>query len=293
MAFDASRIAGPGRLGATRNAAPARRRCSRGFTLVEAVTVIALTGIVGAMVGVFMKAPVTGYIGQARRAALTDAADLALRRMARELQRALPNSVRVDATGTALEFLPIAEAGRYRAAPDDDGNGDALDFDAPTDDRFDVLGPPVTVAAGQQLVVYNLGLPGADAYEGSNRRALASAGAGLAALAYATGGSQFPYASPGHRFHVVATPVSFACPPGTGMLRRYAGYPIQPAQPAAAPPAALAGAGNALLADRATCRFAYDASAGARNGLVTITLTLADEGESVTLLHQVHVDNSP
>jgi MSHA biogenesis protein MshO len=249
------------------------------------------------MVGIFIKAPVDGYVDQVHRAELTDAADLALRRIAREVQRALPNSVRVDAAGTALEFLPVVDAGRYRAAPAGDGSGDALDVDAPADGSFDVLGPPVDVAAGDQLVVYNLGLPGADAYAGDNRRALTSVGSGLAALAYATGGAQLPFASPGHRFHVVAAPVTFLCAPGAGTLRRYAGYPIQAVQPtsaAAAPLAALGGARNALLADRvAECRFAYAADAGPRNGLVTLTLTLAAGGERVTLLHQVHVDDSP
>src|SRR5205814_7956125 len=68
----------------------------RGFTLLEAVLVIAMTGIVAAMVAVFIRAPVNAYVDQARRAELSDAADTALRRMAREVQRALPNSVRVD-----------------------------------------------------------------------------------------------------------------------------------------------------------------------------------------------------
>ncbi|HEX6364184.1 MAG TPA: type II secretion system protein [Albitalea sp.] len=275
---------------------PVNGPAHRGFTLLEAVAVIALTGIVGAMVGIFLRAPITGYVDQVRRAELTDAGDLALRRMARELHRALPNSVRVDTARGALEFIPVVEAGRYRAAPDNDGAGDALDIDVPADNAFDVLGAPVDVPAGAQLVVYNLGLPGADAYAGDNRRALTTTGAGLASLAYATGGVQLPFASPGHRFHVVGAPVTFLCPPGAGTLRRYTGYALQAAQPtqAAAPPlASLAGTDNTLLADRVSCRFAYDPDVTARNGLVTLTLTLAADGESVTLLHQVHVDNSP
>ncbi|HEX6708459.1 MAG TPA: type II secretion system protein [Albitalea sp.] len=275
-------------------------RSQRGFTLMEAVLVIALTGIVAVMVGVFIRAPVTGYVDQARRAELVDIADTALRRLGRELQRALPNSIRVDATGTALEFLPVSAAGRYRAAPDAAGAGDFLDFGSNTDNSFAVLGPAVSVSAGDQLVVHNLGLPGADAYSGESRRALTSTGAALATLSYTVGGTQFPFASPGNRFQVVRTPVSFLCSEaagGAGSLRRYAGYAIQAAQPtsaAAAPLSTLSGADNALLAAQVeTCRFAYDPNVSPRNGLVTLTLKLTSGGESVTLMHQVHVDNAP
>lgn len=272
----------------------------RGFTLLEAVLVIAMTGVVGAMVAVFIRAPVNAYVDQARRAELSDAADTSLRRIAREVQRALPNSVRVDATGTILEFLPIVDAGRYRASPDAAGTGDFLDFNSSTDGSFEVLGPAVSVPAGSQLVIYNLGLPGADAYSGESRRALTSTGTALSTLSYTVGGTQFPFASPSNRFQIVSTPVTFFCTPGaggTGSLRRYGGYAIQSAQPtsaAAAPLAALTGNNNALLASNVeSCGFVYNAGSSARNGLLTLTLKLSSGGESVTLMHQVHLDNSP
>jgi MSHA biogenesis protein MshO len=271
-----------------------------GFTLLEAVLVIALTGIVAAMVAVFIPAPINAYVDQARRGELTDAADTALRRISRDLQRALPNSVRVDASGKVLEFLPVSAGGRYRAAPDASGGGDALDIDSPTDASFEVLGPGVDVAPGDQLVVYNVGLPGADAYSGETRRALTSTGSGLTTLSYTVGGTQFPFASPSHRFQVIGAPVTLLCTEGaagTGSLRRYAGYPIQATQPtsaAAAPLSTLSGAGNALLAPHVEgCSFSYSAGTSTRNAMLTLTLKLSAHGESVTLLHQVHLDNSP
>ena len=56
-------------------------RSQRGFTLVEAVMVIALTGIVAAIVAVFIRQPVQGYFDTVRRAELTDVADTAARRI--------------------------------------------------------------------------------------------------------------------------------------------------------------------------------------------------------------------
>jgi MSHA biogenesis protein MshO len=267
---------------------------------MEAVLVIMLTGIVAAMVSVFIRAPINAYVDQARRAELSDAADTSLRRIAREVQRALPNSVRLDATGTILEFLPVSDGGRYRASPDAAGAGDFLDFNLSTDGSFAVLGPTVSVSAGSQLVVYNLGLPGADAYSGESRRALTSTGPALSTLTYTVGGTQFPFASPSNRFQIIGRPVTFFCTPGaggTGTVRRYGGYAIQGTQPtsaAAAPLSTLTGNDNALLASNVeSCSFVYSAGSSARNGLLTLILKLTSGGESVTLMHQVHLDNSP
>ena len=52
-----------------------------GFTLVEAIIVIVITGILAAIVAVFIRAPVDGYFDSVRRAELTDTADVALRRL--------------------------------------------------------------------------------------------------------------------------------------------------------------------------------------------------------------------
>ena len=138
----------------------------RGFTLVEAIIVIVLTGILAGAVAVFLVVPVTGYLDVARRAELTDIADTALRRIGRDLRLVLPNSIRVTAGNTAIEFIPIKSAGRYRA----DGPGNFLDFSSAGDISFEVIGPGVDIEANDSIVIYNLGIAGADAYPpGLNR----------------------------------------------------------------------------------------------------------------------------
>ena len=259
----------------------------QGFTLVEAVMVIAITGIIAAVVAVFIRAPVQGYFDSARRAELTDVADTAVRRISRDLRLALPNSVRVQLVAGVyyLEFLQTSDGGRYRA----EGPGDILDFSQP-DSSFDVLGPqPATLVTTAQnlLAVYNLGIPGADAYQGDNTAAIANVLGNKVTL---TGTKQFPFASPDNRFQIISYPVSYVCNPTAGTLTRYFNYTIAAAQPTAFTVPAT------LLANNVTnCSFSYSALVVTqRTGLVLTWLQLGQStGETVSLYHEVHVSNVP
>jgi MSHA biogenesis protein MshO len=99
---------------------PANRLRQGGFTLTEMVMVIVITGILAGIVAVFIAGPVGGYVDSARRAQLTDAADAALRHLAREVRLALPNSMRVgtDGSNRYIEFIMTSAGGRYRDASD-------------------------------------------------------------------------------------------------------------------------------------------------------------------------------
>ena len=276
----------------------------RGFTLVEAVMVIVLTGIIAAVVAVFIQGPVQGYFDTVRRSQASDVADFALRRIARDMQTALPNSMRsTDANNYFLEFLPVRSAGRYRAAGD--GGTDMLDIANPAvDNSFGVLSPVVAVASGDSIVIDNTGQTGADAYAGTNRRAVASTTPALPASAATNivlvAGAQFPRHSSSYRFQVVSTPVTYACEAATGTLWRYSGYPIQAAQPVSiATLDSLASVVKAALATNVVC--ASDASnigtgfqVQNADGLVLLRIQLRDSaGESVSLYREVHVDNAP
>lgn len=251
--------------------------------MIEAVMVIAITGIIASMVAVFIATPVKGYFDSARRAELTDTADTAIRRISRDVHLALPNSVRL-VTPQVMEFLQTSTGGRYSV----DG-ADPLDFANPTDTTFNVLGPAVTLAAGDQIVIYNLGIAGADAYVGNNRRAYNGAG-GTVTTVPIISTSAFPLDSPGHRFHVVDTPVTYICDLGAGTLTRYWGYLIVDPQPN--PPAG--GTPSALLAKNVSnCTFTYTQGVTERSGLVSIQLAITQDNETVNLYHAVQVSNVP
>ena len=272
-------------------------RAQKGFTLVELIMVIVITGIIAGMVAIFIKQPVDAYFDSARRASLTDVADTATRRIARDLQGALPNSIRVGGSRAFLEYVPIHDAGRYRAAVGTNTADDPLDFDNGSDSSFDVLGPPVTVLAGDSLVVYNLGIAEADVYETAplSSRRWATVGVGLSKVSFTSTGTRLPLSSPGSRFQIVGKPVSYVCDLATGTLWRYSGYDFQSVQVTSlAALNGLAGVTKAALATNVTaCAFNYDTGVLQRYGLVSISLTVSQSGETVSLQNQVNVDNVP
>lgn len=282
-----------------------------GFTLVEMVIVMTIVGILAAGAATFIRNPIQSSIDNENHANLSDRADTALRRMARDISNALPNSVRTNTcpvnnvtANCFIEFVPVTGAGRYRAAKGTSAADDPLDFLPAADpETFEVLGPTVTVATGDKLVIYNLGIPGSDVYEGLNVRPLSATA--TASILKFTGGS-FPQASPSSRFFVVSTTVTYACDMSdaannNGKLLRYSGYAIQASQPvslSAAQPASLVTtstqvAPNLLASGLTACSIKYDNAVLQRNGLVTIYFTMQQDGAKVSLMHQVNVVNSP
>ena len=281
-------------------------KASAGFTLIEMIVVIVITGIIAGAVAVFIRLPVQGYVDAARRAEMTDIADAALRRMGRDLRLALPNSIRITdgptTGGLTLELLLTRTGGRYRGALDAAGAGDILDFTV-NDVSFDQFGPFATgtgqaiVPNSDKLVVYNLGIPGADAYAGDNISLITATNSPPSVLLNENNISfnqkQFPFESPGARFQVVEGPVTYACDTTTGKLTRYWGYNITKTQLTAASLAAST-ANRALVATNVEkCAFDYTPGVTARSGVVALTLKITESGESAQLYHEVHVNNVP
>lgn len=272
-------------------------RRQAGFTLVETIMVIVITGILAAVVAIFIRAPVQGYFDSVQRAELTDRADVALRRITRDVRLALPNSLRVTSTGGVnyIEFIMTRSGGRYRDTTDGSTGGDFLSFTNTADLTFDVHGPMPAMAQNDYIVIYNLG-PGqapADAYSGGNRATINSFSATTVTLSSNPFASQSPpLSSPSGRFQVVpgsTKAVSYSCPAATaGAVRRYANYGFNTAQ--ATPPA---GTPALLITEGATCAVNYAPSVSGRSGLLEVQLSLTSNNETVTLSQQIHVDNSP
>lgn len=280
----------------------------RGFTLVELVITIVLLGIVAAVGAVFLRAPVDAYLDQVRRANLVDSAEMALRRMAMDVRRAVPNSTRIAENGVdgcigqCLEMLNTKEGGRYRDEPAlGPGGGNPnkrLQFNL-ADTAFNVQGPfPTGTFSDHHLVIYNLGSGDANAYDVGGSPNVITPRDTTITISNDSGlfanernvtldvGHQFRYESPANRIYLVDKAILYQC--DDDALWRYDGYEfgttLTPAFTATA---------QLVARNVANCDFDYDPGTSTRAALVTMTLTLTREGETVTLMHQVHVENSP
>lgn len=281
----------------------------RGFTLVELVVTIALSTIVVGFMTFFIAGPVASYTDQSRRAELVDLAENSLRRIARDVRRALPNSVRLNASGStiALELLSTADGARYRDRPPPGNPSKRLQFSA-ADDAFNSIGGFHNISQpfssnSHYLSIYNVGVPGADAYELAN--VITPPGTQIDIDADAIPGEdnvrlspafKFAFASPGQRVFLVDGPVSYLCDGAAGTLVRYSNYSIasDQADRNSATELLAAGGDATVIANRvSSCSMDYAPGAAQRAGLVSIALAVTDTGETVSLLHQVHVDNVP
>jgi MSHA biogenesis protein MshO len=284
-------------------------RSSRGFTLIELVIAISLSGIVLVFCAMFIIVPVKSYQAQARRAEMVDSADAVLRLVGRDVRAALPNSIRVANNGTikALEILAAADAVRYRDSGATANPAQELDFGSPDGSfaslsQFDGITRPFTTTQ-QYLSIYNVGVPGADAYSLTN--VITPAGTSITINNSATAGEdlitlspafRFAYGSPGHRVYLVSGPVTYLCDETAHTIRRYSGYSIAASQTSRDTAGELnsAGAASSLVANNIlSCQFDYVPGAAQRAGLVTLRVTIDKNGESIWLVHQVHVENAP
>jgi MSHA biogenesis protein MshO len=276
---------------------------TRGFTLVELVVVIMITGIMAASLTVFFGPAINAYFDSRRRAEMTDTADTALRRMARDVRRSVPNSIRIP-NDQCFELVPTTAGGLYRRAADIGHAGeDPLDI-TQSDISFDVLSPMAGVFQNDFVVIGNQN--GNDVYAGTNRGTIdswttpnpagAAVGTGRITLTAAT---QFPAGYDGGRFQVVAggeQSVFYICSGtgvaggnGTGQLRRLV-RAFTAAVPAACP------AGGELLATKVSaCTFTYNPATSATQaaGFVSMQIVLTAGGETMGLSHGTHVSNVP
>jgi MSHA biogenesis protein MshO len=288
------------------------------FSLLELILVIVLLGVMAGGAGLLITTPIEAYNDQLRRQQLVDQAEMALRQIARDVRRALPNSIRTRTVGavTALEMVNTIDGARYR---DENQSGlvdadDILEF-AGSDTSFNFLGQlnflGGALSSNQRMVIYNTA-PGniySDAISDNNSGIITSTMTGLdidissTSVNYPnehrvtmTNPFSFTQRSPGQRAFFVDGPISYVCDlsAGNNNITRYSGYDYQNPQPVGTPVGVVLSVGL-VVTKLSVCNINYvvGTASPSRGGIVTLEITVTESGESITLLHQVHVDNVP
>jgi MSHA biogenesis protein MshO len=278
-----------------------------GFTLMEMIIVIVITGIIGGMVAMFIRAPVQAYADSARRAGLTDEADTALRRIGRDVRTAVPNSARVSSCVTAgqcIEFLPSKDGGMYAAL-----SGNILNFGAGGSNTFDILGSTINFSAApaDYIVVGSTQSNAVPAYDvsvnGVLRQYTGLSGAQTIVTFTNTVLPTWAELS-SQRFDVVdgtQQAVTYACVAsaagacttdasgnGTCQLMRYWKYGFNTSGTGGY----TAGTSAVLANNVSSCQISYGVISQ-RFGLLTMLLKITNSNESVSLYDELHVNNAP
>jgi MSHA biogenesis protein MshO len=240
---------------------------TRGFTLVEMVVAITLISLLALVAAPMLRLPLTAWLDATRRAEMTNSLEQINAKLADDLRRALPNSVRVRQVGNRflLEMLEVRAWVRYRegastlgqvcaaSACDTVGQQDALNLTGTCPDTcFTSIGrlEGDTPVAGSDWVVVNPldpNGPVGNPYFGGNVAVPGGIKTRLTSIALVNpdghvlriAAHTFSSAPASKRLYIVATPVTWDCDPDRQQTRRW-NYPISAAQPTAFPPAANA-----------------------------------------------------
>jgi MSHA biogenesis protein MshO len=283
------------------------------FSLLELILVIVLLGVMAGGAGLLITTPIEAYNDQLRRQQLVDQAEMALRQIARDVRRALPNSIRTRTVGavTALEMINTIDGARYRDENESGLGGpeDILEF-VGSDTEFNFLGQlnflTGVLPPNQRMVIYNTA-PGniySDAISNNNSGIITSTATGLEIFTtsanypdeyHVTMANPFSFTqqSPGQRAFFVDGPISYVCDlsAGNNQITRYSGYAYQNPQPVPTPVGVVQS--GLVVTKLSACSINYTAGTASRGGIITLEITVTDSGENITLLHQVHVDNVP
>ena len=282
-----------------------------GFSLIELIVVTVLLGLLASGAGLLIRNPIEAYDAQLRRQLLVDQGEMALRQIARDVRRALPNSLRTrtSAALSALEMINTVDGARYRdefGAGFPSGVENVLDFTG-TDNSFNLLGllsNPSEFDSANRLVIYNTS--NTDIYSEANELddegIITPAANTIGFVQVGTTPNiehritlsppfRFTQQSPGQRVFFVDGSFSYVCDPANNQILRYAGYGFQTNQPIAQTDFGFIGA--TLVSSLSGCSFNYAAGTAQRGGNLTIEIAISDGGETINLLHQVHVRNVP
>lgn len=276
-------------------------KASKGFTLVEIIMVIVISGIIGGLVVTIIGRTTSSYHALDRRDKLQSSARYAVERISREIRHSLPNSIctfdgaNCNSSSNRLYFIRTFDAGRYQDQTGTYPSGvarQALPILPTTATQFDApSGIGLTLpAANQAVVIYNINsnliyTAGANHVHpiASIDETVDTGGGNLISVLQFTNPIGFPTHSPTRRFIIIEDRATLFFLQGTDLFRAAANRttPNAPITP------------RLLLENVQALTFTYNAGQHQRAGLLQIDLTVAENGENIHLVHEAHVYNVP
>ncbi|AEG09875.1 methylation site containing protein [Shewanella baltica OS183] len=278
---------------------------TRGFTLVEMVTVILILGILVVGVSSFIIFGTRIFVESSSVDQVLSQSRFAVERMTRELRSALPNSLRVNTdslTYQCIEFVPIEASTTYLTMP--------IIPAAAASTGIVILDNTVSAIRVNQFAwIYPL--IDADVYSSARQKraqvkTIATAPSPLehqVTLTF-TAPTRFAEASPRQRIYFGLSPVSYCFEKGASgndlQIVRYAGYNFNAVQPNPAAMPTTMGTGVLMaqsvanvLNNGADLPLILTPSSLVNNAMVHLQPRFNVNGETFQYRHQVQVINVP
>jgi len=261
--------------------APIGWQPEQGFTLIELIMVIVILGILALGTTRYIVQSMEQYTQSADRAKLIAAGRIAVEKMTRRLRNALPNSVRVSASGSCIEYFPVLGATSYEGV-------------LPVPVSTLVTASFALSSAAQNYAVIAALAP-SELYKDSY-----SASEVIAQTTFTATGARtdiplqsahsFTRTSPTQRVYLVGTPERFCA--SNNALTFYSGYNIDHSFVEGSP-----GGTATLIAESIDVTdpqmFEYVPGTQVRNALVNVSLNLLRSGDPVKITHRVQIRNVP
>lgn len=260
---------------------------SKGFTLIELISVLVILSLIAAVGSRFLITAVNAYQQTQTRTKMIGKGRAAIEQMSRQLRGAVPNSLRVSPSGRCVEFLPTVAGALYTDDVADESNM-AAGKDAITTSAFSLgLGAPAYIVIG--------------AYASSEIYTASSPSARVNLSSSLTGGGPFTSVSlsSSHifkrnsvrkRLFIAGTPRRFCVV--VDELRMYSNYGLSTSTITDVNP----GGDSALMAtDVASNDIVFSLSTGSldRNTAIDIALQFSENNTLLTLNQQVLLRNVP
>lgn len=259
---------------------------AKGFTLIELISVMVILALVASIGSRFLVIAVDSYQQTQDRTKIVGKGRAAIEQMSRQLRGAVPNSIRISATGRCVEFLPTVAGANYVKDVADEANM-ATGTSSIETSRFTLgLGVPAyaVIGAYQPSEIYTFTSP-------SSRVDLAAplSGGSFTSVNF-SGSHKFKRNSTRKRVFIAAMPRRF-CVLGTELFM-YSGYTLLTILSDTPPADGLV----ALMASNVAANgVAFVLSSGTqdRNAALEIEMQFMENNSLLTLNQQVLLRNVP
>jgi MSHA biogenesis protein MshO len=261
------------------------RQC--GFTLVEMVVTIVIIGILGVGITNFVGRTTQGMADIAERQQVATIGWLVSEKVSRELRQALPNSIRMNAGSTCVEFIPTIAGSDYLDFAILNGvtNIESVPFRHYTASDVDTTRDRVAIYPSSLTSLYSLSNPGVISGLMNQISAGTTTGAVTVSLAAS---HQFSADSPTNRVYIVQAPIMYCF--ASGFLYRYSEYGYHDTFSTGSTLKNQSVIGSSLSAGT----FSYTAGALTRSAIVTMSFNVAgNNGATQAINQEVQIRNVP